>query len=126
MATKIKYDPAKVYEEAHTAGLEAMAATTPTPMVVSDDPNYMKTRNTYYVPQGMCGFAWIEGIRANSSIGKWLVANGKGRRSEFSPGVTVWVREGGQSYELKSAYAAAFEGVLKSYEIRCFAGSRLD
>lgn len=120
------YDPSKVYAEAHEAGMKALNAATPTPMIVADDPLYMSTKNVYYVSEGVCGFASIEGIRANSKMGKWLTEKGKGRRSSYQPGVTIWVREGGQSYERKVAYAWAFSGVLNKYGIKNYVESRLD
>lgn len=126
MTTKTTYNPAEVYDEAHAAGMEALNAATPRPMVVSDDPNYMTTRNVYYVSEGVCGFASIAGIRANSRMGKWLVSRAKGRRATYEPGVRVWVREGGQSYERKVAYAYAFSNVLSKYGIKHHVESRLD
>lgn len=121
------YDPAEVHLEAHIAGMTALVATTPVPMIVSTDPNYTKPEDArrYYVPQGVCGFAWIDKIRANSKMGKWLIDRGVGRKSSEG-GVTIWCRYGEQSLELKSAYIGAYSGVLTKYGIKHYTGSRMD
>ena len=56
--------PATIYEQAHAAGMAAGNGCTPTPMVVGqpttplgNDIDYSK--ETYYVSDGVCGFAWI-------------------------------------------------------------------
>ena len=121
------YNPSDVHIEAHLAGMAALEATTPVPMTVSDDPTYTKPENikSYYVPEGVCGFAWIEKIRANSKMGKWLIDREVGRKSSEG-GVTIWCRYGNQSLELKSAYIGAYSGVLTKYGIKHYTGSRMD
>ena len=64
MTTYANEIPATVYAEAHSAGMAAGNGCTPTPMVVGtpttplgNDIDYDK--ETYYVADGMCGFAWI-------------------------------------------------------------------
>ena len=56
--------PHTIYSEAHSKGIAAGKACSPTPMVVGqpttplgNDIDYSK--ETYYVADGVCGFAWI-------------------------------------------------------------------
>ena len=81
--------------------------------------------------EGACGFSWVDvyGVRANSKLGKALIANGFRKDSyakslKFrSPDQTTT-----QSVDAKEAGARAFVTVMKnSFEdIRIHAGSRLD
>lgn len=124
-------DFSALYNEAHSAGLEALNRCRPTPMVVgqakslfSDELDY--TKETYVVNEGVCGFAWVNVKPGNSAFAKWLKANDYGRTDSYYGGVTVWVREGDQSYELKRAYAGAFAKVLTENGIRAYSDGRLD
>ena len=124
-------DFAKLYEKAHQAGLAAGNAAQPVPMVVGTpttlfghDIDY--TKKTYYVSDGVCGFAWVAVRPRNAPFAKWLVANDKGRSSEYDRAILVWVREFGQSLERKCQYAAAFAAVIAEAGIRCHADSRID
>ena len=78
------------------------------------------------MPDGVCGFAWVAVRPRNSAFAKWLVANDKGRSSEYDRAILVWVREFGQSLERKSRYAGAFANVLSAEGIKARAGSRID
>jgi len=56
--------PATIYSEAHALGIAAGNGCSPTPMVVGtpttplgNDIDYSK--DTYYVSDGVCGFAWV-------------------------------------------------------------------
>jgi hypothetical protein len=135
MATATKTDWGKVYAEAHKAGLEAVERATPTPMVVyethglTDIPK--EGGKSWYVPSGVCGFAWVNIRPATSSFVKYLKSKGIGRLDSYYGGWTIWVgglfpdfRE--QSVEYKEAYARAFASVLKEHGIKAYAHSRLD
>ena len=116
------YYPAQLYGEAHTAGLAAMYAVVPTPRVMR--PNWDSPLTMSYEPEGQVGYAWIA-VASNTSMGKWLVKHKYGQRSAFEPEVQVWVEEGGNSYERKQAYAAAFAEVLRKAGVYCQACGRL-
>ena len=123
----------RIIEEAQAAGESAMEATRPTPMIVGTPVDMLDanspidyTQKTYYVPQGMCGFAWVNVKPGNSRFAKYLKAQGLGRTDSYYGGVTVWISAGGQSYELKAAYARAYAQVLVDYGIKATSHSRLD
>ena len=120
-----------LYEQAHKAGLLAGAHAKPIPMVVGtpttlfgNDLDY--TKKTYYVADGVCGFAWVAVKPRNSAFGKWLVANNKGWSSEYDRAIQIWVQEFGQSLERKAKYAAAFADVIAAAGIKCESHSRID
>lgn len=119
----------KIYDEAHAAGMAAGTALVPDPMTVTERVNpwddNSPVKNSYFVPEGVCGFAWVVIRPANSSFGRWLKQNGKASGA-YGGGLQVWVRQFGQSYEKKSAYATAFANVLKKYEIKAYSDGRLD
>jgi len=120
----------QLYQEAHKAGMAALAAKTPRPMVVQQraDPldDNSEVVQEWFEPEGVCGFAWINVKPGTSRFARWLKANGKGRPDSYYGGVTIWVREGNQSYELKMAYAEAFAAVLVEAGIKAYASGRLD
>ena len=119
-----------LYEAAHQAGMAALSAATPEPIIVGKPSTPLgsdvdPSKRIYYVPEGLCGFAWIGSIPGTSSFGRWLLKTGRGRKS-YEGGLMIWVRQGGQSIERKEAYAQAFAEVLREAGVRAFAGSRMD
>ena len=120
-----------LYNEARIAGLEAVRKCTPTPMVVGEpttlfgnDVDYSK--KTYFVADGVCGFAWINVKPGNSPFANWLKKTDKGKSSHYEGGVTIWVSEFNQSMQKKECYAQAFADVLRKSGIRAYAMSRMD
>ena len=123
--------PATVYAEAHALGIAAGNACSPTPMVVGtpttplgDDIDYSK--DTYYVSDGVCGFAWVNIKPARGGFVKFLKDNNIGRKDSYYGGWTIWVSGFGQSVDRKSAYARAFAKVLGDNGITAYNMSRLD
>ena len=123
--------PQEIYSEAHSAGMAAGHGCTPTPMVVGtpttplgDDIDYSK--DTYYVADGMCGFAWINIKPARGKFVTWMKKNNIGRTDSYYGGYTVWVSEFGQSVARKENYARAFAKVLEDNGITAYSMSRLD
>lgn len=124
-------NPNEIYNEAHYAGMNALASVNPTPMVVGSpstplgndiDPD----KPVYYVADGPCGFAWVTVKPGTSKFARWLKTSGYGRTDSYYGGVTVWVSEGNQSIAKKEAYARAFASVLNKHGICAYANSRLD
>ena len=83
--------PATVYAEAHALGIAAGNACSPTPMVVGtpttplgDDIDYSK--DTYYVSDGVCGFAWVNIKPARGGFVKFLKDNKIGRKDSYYGG----------------------------------------
>ena len=120
-----------LYEKAHEAGMEALGATRPTPMIVGSEKGFMSgkldtSKPLYHVAEGPCGFAWVNIKPGNSRFARYLKERNLARRDSYYGGVSVWVREGGQSVERKSAYAYAFARVLGNAGINAYANSRMD
>ena len=112
-------------------GMAAGNGCTPTPMVVGqpttplgNDIDYSK--ETYYVSDGVCGFAWINIKPARGKFVKYLKDNDIGRKDSYYGGYTIWVSGFGQSLDRKSAYARAFAEVLNENGLTAYAMSRMD
>lgn len=80
----------------------------------------------WFVPSGVCGFAWVIIKPGTSSFAKWLVKNEHARPDNYYGGVCHYVSEFGQSMEKKEAYAHAFAQVLSGAGIRAYSNSRMD
>ena len=81
--------PATVYADAHAKGIAAGNACSPIPMVVGtpttplgDDIDYSK--DTYYVSDGVCGFAWVNIKPARGKFVKYLKENEESRANKKS------------------------------------------
>ena len=123
--------PATVYADAHAKGIAAGNGCTPTPMVVGtpttplgNDIDYSK--DTHYVSDGVCGFAWVNIKPARGKFVKYLKDNNIGRKDSYYGGYTIWVRGFGQSLARKESYARAFADVLTTNGIKAYAMSRMD
>lgn len=125
---KIRKDFSPIWQEAVEAGHKAANEAIPTPMTVVEHSNPLNdnspVRQTYHVPEGVCGFAWIR-TKGNTSFGRWAKKHA-GFRKSYPSGISFWVSEFGQSYERKMAFATAAAKVLKSHDIEAYAGGRLD
>ena len=120
--------PQEIYSEAHSAGMAAGHGCTPTPMVVGtpttplgNDIDYSK--DTYYVADGLCGFAWINIKPARGKFVKFLKDNDIGRKDSYYGGYTIWVSV---SKWIGKSYARAFAKVLGDNGITAYNMSRLD
>ena len=131
MTTYANEIPATIYEQAHAAGMAAGNGCTPTPMVVGqpttplgNDIDYSK--ETYYVADGVCGFAWINIKPARGKFVKYLKDNDIGRKDSYYGGYTIWVSGFGQSMTRKENYARAFVKVLEENGLKAYAMGRMD
>jgi len=138
---------------ARIAGLEAVQKAQVVPMVVTAHANPLDdnspVQKTWFVADGVCGFAWVKIITQRNSgnknynrtlnvqFGNWLKKQGKVRRRQFEDillpdsnaydgGVDVWVSVGNQSMQKKEAYAHAFAKVLNEAGIVAYSNSRMD
>ena len=117
-----------LWNEATAAGLAALEAATPAPMVVYEAEGFSDRPKpggkSWHVPEGLCGFASVR-FKGNTSFGRWASKTGRATKA-YEGGLYVWVSEGGQSYDRKRAYAGAFAEVLRNAGIEAWAESRLD
>ena len=121
----------KIMAEAHEAGMAAGEAKVPVPMVVAEHENMLDdnspVKKAWYVPSGLCGFAYVvTNEHGNGKFVKYLKSVGEGRKHYYGGYYAKYVREFGQSYEQKVAYAHAHADVLKSYGIKAYVDDRLD
>jgi hypothetical protein len=108
------------WDRAWQEGMKAAMAATPTPMIVTDrEGNHID-----YVPEGPCGFAWIN-VPGNTSFGRWLKKRGLAR-PDYPTGLSVWISAYEQSHDRKAAHARAMARYLQEQGIQCCARSRLD
>lgn len=119
----------KLYNEADAAGNEAVSKCNVVPMVVQQHANVMDDSSpvtqSWYVSDGVCGFAWVTVRPGNCSFAKWLVKNNLAR-SAYGGGVSIWISQFNQSMQKKECYADAFAKVLRDAGIKAYAGSRMD
>lgn len=124
-------------EKADAAGTAAVEVLQVIPMVVGSETTLFSgkldyTKPTYFVADGLCGFAWISitpEYKGNTSLGKEerkvLEAMGF-RKNDYEKTYQLSVSAFNQSIQKKEAYAAAYAKVLRSNGIRAYSNSRLD
>lgn len=124
-------NPADIFAAADAAGKAAVANLKVVPMVVgnakslfSNEIDYSKP--TYFVEDGVCGFASVQIKPATSAFAKWLKLAKLARKDEYYGGVSMPVFDYNQSYQKKVAYASAFAKVLGQYGIKAWVNERLD
>lgn len=75
---------------------------------------------------GLCGFAWVKIKNGKSSLARFMVKEKLADKGTYG-GVEVWVGVGGQSVDIKSAYARAYARKLSELSGEEAVGqSRLD
>lgn len=108
------------WDAAWKEGMRAASEAKPRPMLVMDgDGNQVD-----YVPDGPCGFAWLN-VPGNTSFGRWLKKAGMAR-PDYPTGLSVWISAYEQSHDRKAAHAYAMARYLQGKGIECSARSRLD
>jgi hypothetical protein len=120
-----------LWEAAEAKGFAAGDAAVPAPMIVGDSVSLFSdeidyTKKTFFVSEGVCGFAWIKVTPGTSSFARWLVKTGKSRGKAYGGGVDIWVSHYGQSMTRKEAFARAVTSVLREAGINAYAQSRMD
>lgn len=135
--------PADLHAKAIRAGEEAALQCVPTPMVVDQhfDPldDNSPVAQSWNVPSGVCGFASVHVRFKEKESRKFLnglIKAGIGSRDENSHaewrkhsyygGFYYWVSAGGQSMEIKEAYAGAMVKVLNDHGVNAHMMSRMD
>ena len=120
-----------LFAEAVNAGKAAVAAAKVVPMVVGEAKGLLSneidySKQTYFVEDGVCGFAAIIVKPANSKFAKFLKEMGIARRDSYNGGVRMPVHEYNQSLQNKEAYAYAFDKVLHEAGVNAHVESRMD
>ena len=108
-----------IYNEARIAGLKAVNDLVVTPMIVKDG------KRSYFVADGVCGFAWVVIKPANCTFANWARREKMGQTG-YGGGLHIWVNDFDQSYEKKRAYAWAFAEVLRNAGYMAYSDGRLD
>lgn len=109
---------AEALSEALEAGQKAFDACIPVPMVVEQHASVVDDNSpvvqSWYVGEGVCGFASVIIRPATSSFSHWLVKNGRGSNSSYHKGTFLSERPAklSQSYERNCAWAHAVAEVL--------------
>ena len=125
----------KLWSEALAAGTAAGEAVKPQGMLVIQHKNPMddssKVVQSWDVPEGPCGFAWVVVRPGGCSFARWVKANqaklDQHVFKEYYGGMTVYyVHEFGQSIQRKTAFAHAFAEVLNKAGIKAHSMSRMD
>ena len=122
----------QLFEKAREAGKQAGTECNPIAMIVRTE-----TRD-YHVPDGPCGFAWVQVKCTNGPSRKFMAQLRKAglagdenshktwTHSSYYGGFLYWVHFGNQSIQRKEAYAQAMAKVLSEAGIDARAYSRLD
>lgn len=121
----------KLYEKAHFAGRDAIAACVPVPMIVGTAKSLFGTELDYskpteYVADGVCGFAWVEIRPSRGGFATWCKAQGIGRYDDYRCCWRISAAERSQSMQKKEAYCVAFSEVLRESGIEAYMTSRMD
>lgn len=123
------FDFQALYNSANQAGVAAAEKMVPQAMVVSQHSDVLNDASPvvkqWYVPDGVCGFAWVKVFPGNSPFANWLKKKQLAHKA-YSGGVDIWVSAYGQSMQKKEAYAHAFASVLSAAGIKAYPGSRMD
>lgn len=125
---------AALYSAAHEAGSKAAAECVPVPMVVGSPSTPFgndvdMSKPTYYVADGVCGFAWVSIKPARGSFVTYCKKNNIGRKDSYYGGWTIGPKGEAaytQSMARKEAYCYAFAKVLSDAGINCYVRSRMD
>jgi len=119
-----------LFEKAHEAGTAAAFLTQPVPMVVEEHRSMLDDASPvvkqWYVPGGVCGFAWVSIKPANGPAAHYAVKNCGARPDSYYGGVSIWVSDFGQSMQIKEAYAQAYARVLADGGVKAYPMSRID
>ena len=126
-----------ICDEAHQAGVAAVEQLNVIPMIVGEETSFLSgkidySKPTYFVEDGVCGFAWVNvypANKGNTKLGKEerkLLETAGFSKNEYERCHQLWISDYNQSMQKKEAYAGAYAKVLRDYGFRAYSGSRLD
>jgi hypothetical protein len=123
--------------EARAVAVAAVEKLNVVPMIVGQETSLFSnkidyTKPTYYVADGVCGFAWVNiypvnkgNTRAGKEERKMLESAGF-RKNDYEKAYQLWISEFNQSMQKKETYARAFAEVLRANGLKAYSGSRMD
>lgn len=126
-----------IVKEADAAGKAAVEKLEVVPMIVGQETSMFSnkidySKPTYYVADGVCGFAWVDvypAYKGNTRAGKEerkLLESFGFRKNDYAKTYQLWVSAYNQSMQKKEAYARAYADVLRANGLKAYSGSRLD
>jgi hypothetical protein len=126
-----------ICNEAHQAGVAAVEQLKVVPMIVGEETSFLSgkldySKPTYFVEDGVCGFAWVSvypANKGNTKLGKEerkLLETAGFTKNDYDRCHQLWISAYNQSMQKKEAYAGAYAKVLRDYGFRAYSGSRLD
>jgi hypothetical protein len=131
IAAADKLSPKALIIAAEYAAQCAMKTAKTTPMIVTQRANPMDDNSPpvkqWYVPEGPCGFAWVNISPARGPLVAELKKQGKGHKA-YHGGWDYWMGSLNhtQSIEVLEAGARAMAAVFKTHGYTAYAQSRLD
>ena len=127
-----KLDPIffpSLFELAHKAGLLAVEKAHVVPMIVAEHINLLDdnspVKKSYFVSDGVCGFAWVVIRPANCAFARWMKEN-HNCHTAYGGGMQYWISMFNQSMQKKEEYATAFANILREFGINAYSQSRMD
>ena len=119
-----------LFAKADQEGKIAAKAVIPAPMIVQEHENMLDDNSpvaeSYFVSEGVCGFAWIHIYPGNSPAANYAKKH-LGAGKSYRGGIDIWVSDYGQSMTRKEAYAHAYVSILHEGGIEnAYAISRMD
>lgn len=124
------YDAQQLLNAAHVAGQAAVESAKIQPMIVQERACALDDGSPvvqeWNVPDGPCGFAWVQIKPSRGGIASYMKKNHVGRYSEWERAHVVSISSYGQSMQKKAAYASAYAKVLREAGIDAYSRSRMD
>lgn len=123
--------------EAHEAGKAAVEKLEVVPMIVGSETSLFSnkidyTKPTYYVADGVCGFAWVDiypANKGNTREGKEerkMLERFGFRKNDYEKTYQLWISAYNQSMQKKETYARAYANILRANGFKAYSGSRMD
>lgn len=126
-----------IIAKAKACGHAAVEKLDVVPMIVGQETSLFSnkidySKPTYYVADGVCGFAWVDvypANKGNTRAGKEerkLLESFGFRKNDYEKSYQLWISEFNQSMQKKETYARAFAEVLRANGLKAYSGSRMD
>lgn len=108
-----------LHKAAELAGREAALAAAPQMIKVKDGSGKV------FGPFPICGFAWVVVKPNRGKFAEYLKEFG-GFKKHYGGGISYWIHDYDQSFDMKRAHATAYAKALKDAGYDAYADSRLD